>query len=70
MSLFYNKITGRGNDKHFRRVVISGCGQCRTSVILEISYLFVVVLSFIIHTYILLHMAYHNVLNIVPCAVQ
>ena len=42
MNVFYNKITGRGNDKQFRRVVISGGGQCRTSVILEISYFFVI----------------------------
>lgn len=32
MNVFYNKITGRGNDKQFRRVVISGRGQCRTLV--------------------------------------
>ena len=57
MNVFYNKITGRGSDKQFRRVVISGPGQCRTLVILEIYYL-LFFLSFIIHSYILLHMAY------------
>lgn len=42
MNVFYSKITGRGNDKQFRRVVMSGGGQCRTSVILEIPYFFII----------------------------